>query len=150
MSAILAIIKKVPTWVWVLLALLLAFLLLRGPLTRAWAQLKQVAMRDGGDYSQGVQGTTPEERDARNQELDAMAQEAYAQLTAGVVNPTARERALAAILEGTNDTELRVVAKSYKLLSRDKTLYQAVDSAWMSLSDVDERLMSRLANIAMI
>jgi hypothetical protein len=142
MSAILAIIKKVPTWVWVLLALLLAFLLLRGPLTRAWAQLKQLAMRDGGDYSQGA--TRPDE------ELDAMAQEAYAQLTAGVVNPTARERALAAILEGTNDTELRVVAKSYKLLSRDKTLYQAVDSAWMPLSDVDERLMSRLANIAMI
>ena len=141
MNAVLAIIKKVPAWVWVLLAVVLAFLILRGPLTRAWAAIKRAGMRDGGDYSQGA---TMEEA-----AIKARAQEAYNQLTAGVINPNARERALQALVD-LNDTELRIAAKHYKFLSRDKSLYQAVDSAWMPLSSVDETLMGRLANIAMI
>lgn len=145
MTAVLAFIKKVPAWVWVLLALVVAFLLLRGPLSRTWAAIKRAAMKDGGDYSQGFIGDDVE---ARKKELEAMAQEAYNQLTAGVVNPSGRERALQALAD-LNDTELRHAAKHYKLLSRDKTLYQAVDAAWMPLSEVDETLMGRLANIAM-
>lgn len=146
MTQLFAFLKKVPTWVWVLVALLIAFLLLRGPITRTWAALKRAAMRDGGDYSQGFAG---QDEDARKKEVEALAQEAYAQLTAGVVNPYARERALQALVD-LNDTELRHAAKHYRLLSRDKTLYETVDAAWMPLSEVDEALMGRLANIAMI
>lgn len=142
MNPVLLILQRVPVWVWIVLALALVALILRGPITRAMAAIKQLAMRDGGDYSGGVE--MPAEQ------VTALAQEAYTQLTAGVVSPTARETALLAILDGTNDSELRAVAKRYKLLSRDRTLYQAIDSAWMPFSDVDERLMSRLANIAMI
>jgi hypothetical protein len=146
MTQVIAFLKKVPSWVWVVVALVITFLLLRGPLTRAWAAIKRAAMKDGGDYSDGFQG---DDDAARKRELEALAQEAYNQLTAGVVSPYGRERALQALVD-LNDTELRHAAKHYNLLSRDKTLYQSVDAAWMPLSEVDEALMGRLANIAMI
>lgn len=132
-------------WFWVIIGLVVLFFIVRGPISRAWAALKRATMRDGGDYSQGFTG----DADVRRREVEALAQEAYNQLTAGIINPAKRESALQELLE-LNDTELRHAAKHYKLLSRDQSLYKAVDTAWMPLSDVDEALMGRLSNIAMI
>lgn len=133
-------------WFWIGVGLVVLFFVLRGPLTRAWASLKRATMRDGGDYTQGFQGN---DTAARKRELEALAQDAYNQLTAGIISPSGREAALQALVN-LNDTELRHAAKHFSLLSRDRSLYQAVDAAWMPLSDVDEALMGRLANIAMI
>lgn len=154
MNAFFAILSKVPKWVWVVLGIILILLILRGPMKRTWAMVKRALMKDGGDYSQGFTdgagGTvTGAQADARKREVEALAQDAYNQLTAGIINPNARERALQALVD-LNDTELRFAAQHYKMLRRDKTLYQDVDNAWMPMSSVDEALMGRLANIAMI
>lgn len=133
-------------WFWYAAAAVVLFFLLRGPITRGWAALMRLGMKDGGDYSQGFTG---DDAAARKKEVEALAQEAYDQLTAGIISPSAREHALAALVE-LNDTELRHAAKHYKLLSREQTLFQAVDAAWMAMSDVDETLMGRLSNIAMV
>ncbi len=133
-------------WFWFAVAAVVLFFLLRGPITRGWAALLRLGMKDGGDYSQGFGG---EDEAARKKQLEALAQDAYDQLNAGIVSPSKREAALKALVD-LNDTELRYAAKHYQLLSRDTSLYQAVDAAWMALSDVDETLLGRLSNIAMI
>lgn len=132
-------------WFWYAVIAVVLFLLLRGPVVRGWAALKRAAMKDGGNYSEGFTG---ESVDVRKAEIEALAQEAYNQLTAGIPSPWARERALHALAD-LNDTELRHAAKHYKNLRRDRTLYQDVDAASMPFSNVDETLMGRLANIAM-
>lgn len=147
-----AIVKAVPKWVWAIVIIALLLIILRGPIRRGWASITNVLRRDAGDYSAGltdgagnpVQGALA---DARLKELKDMAAEAYAQLNAAIVSPAEREKAVSDIADTTNDFELRQVAKEYKVLSRDKSLYQAVDDAWMPFSSVDERLLGRLSKI---
>lgn len=141
-------------WFWIAVAVAVLFFVLRGPVTRGWAALLRLSMKDGGDYTRGFTDGSGNEVsgaavDQRKSQIEGLAQEAYNQLNAAITNPTARERALEALV-ALNDTELRHAAKHYKLLSREKTLHQAVDSAWMPLSSVDETLLARLSNIAMI
>ena len=122
-----------------------------------WGRISQLLQRafarDNGDYSTGLtdgngNAVSGDAASAREMELSALALEAYTQLTAGIVNPNLREAALQALLP-LNDTELRAAAKAYKFHDRDLSLYARIDSAWMPFSEVDERLMARLANIAM-
>ena len=141
-------------WFWFTLGAIVLFLILRGPLTRVLADLKRLTMRDGGNYSTGLtdgagNAVTGLAALARVAAIEALAQTAYNELNAGITSPRAREDALKALVL-LNDTELRAAAKHYKLLSRDTSLYQAVDAAWMALSEVDEELMGRLSNIAMV
>ena len=145
MKTLLNIVKS--PWFWAAVILLIVVLFIRANADRWSAAIKRVFAKDNGDYTEGyaLAGGTEDQRKAT---LKALAQEAYAQLSAGVVNPMAREAAIAALFP-LNDTELRFVATEYKYQSRDKSLFTAVDDAWMPFSDVDERLMARLANIAM-
>jgi hypothetical protein len=151
MTIVMNILKS--KWFWIVLGVVVLFLLVRGPLKRTLAGLTNLLQKDGGDYSTGLTDGAGSEvsgaaADARKKEIEAMTQEVYNQLTAGVPSPTAREASLVE-LSKLNDSELRIAAKHYKLLSRDKSLFQAVDDAWMPFSDVDEELMGRLSNIAM-
>jgi hypothetical protein len=152
MTAIANILRN--KWFWIAVAIVVLFFLLRGPAARGWAALLRLSMKDGGDYAKGFTDGAGNEvtgaaADQRKSQIEGFAQEAFNQLNAAIVSPTGRERALEALV-ALNDTELRHAAKHYKLLSRDKTLHQAVDSAWMPLSSVDETLLGRLSNIAMI
>lgn len=154
MKPLTLILSKVPKWAWVVLIIILLALILRGPIKRGWAGITNVVRRDAGDYSdrftdgQG-QPVTGELAQQRLKELKDMAAEAYAQLNAAIINPAEREKAISDIADTTNDFELRQVAKEYKVLDRNKSLYQAVDDAWMPFTSVDERLLGRLSKINM-
>jgi len=153
MNALTTIIRKLPAWVWVLLAFALLVLLFRGPLKRTFVSVGRFFRRDGGDYSQGFtdglgQEVSGDDKEARKKEIEALVQEVHTRLHQMPTNPVAREAALEALL-ALNDTELRYAAQRYDLVSRDETLYAAVHAEWMPFSTVDERLLARLANLGM-
>ncbi|WKZ67166.1 MAG: hypothetical protein QY325_04370 [Flavobacteriales bacterium] len=142
-------------WFWVAVAVIILLLLARKHAARWSAALKRAFARDAGDYSVGltdgagrpVQPMSAEAQ-ARQQEIKDMAQEAYAQMNAGITDPGARQAALEQLLS-LNDTELRLAAREYNALSRNESLYAAIANEWMPFTEVDEQLMARLARIAM-
>lgn len=132
------------TWA-VIGTLLIAFLIYRNG--RRW--LAQITRRDEGNY-EGQSSVNANA--ARKAELEKMAQDTYTVLNStlmlGGVTATGREWQLEQLL-ALNDTELRWVARRYAELDDGISLKDAVDAEYMPFSNVDERLIVKLTQLAL-
>lgn len=132
------------TWTVLILALV-AWVIYRNG--RRWWQ--QLTRRDEGNY----QGQAPvASNPVREAELTKIAQDTYTALNSvlmiGGVTATGREWQLTQVLT-LNDTELRWVAKRYEQLANGSTLRRDLENEWMPFSDVDDRLIARLNQLAL-
>lgn len=140
----LGIVGKWQTWV-ILAAIVCAWLVYRNG-RRWWAQLTN---RDRGNYAgQSQVSANP----AREAELEQMAQDVFVALNStlmlGGVTATGREWTLERLL-ALNDTEIRWVAKRYAALAQGRSLRGDLENEWMPFSDVDERLIAKLQQLAL-
>lgn len=135
------LLKKPSTWV-VIVAIVLAVTVWRNG--RRWWQ--QLTRRDQGNYA--GQPSVPS-NPARQGELQQLARDTYTVINS-VSNPFERERVLERVV-ALNDTELRYVAKFYQssISESAKSLREDVLSEWMPFTDVDERLVTRLNQLAL-
>lgn len=152
MNAIIKVLKS--PWFWLIVLAIAVLLFLRANWSRWSSALRRLFMKDNGDYAAGFTngaGTavSGDAADARKKAIEAMVQELYTQITAGITNPWARESAMQAITE-LNDTERRFAAAHYHSLSRGESMYQAIDNELMWASNVDNLLMGQLANQGLI
>lgn len=125
--------------------IMLGFLLWRNG--KRWWQ--QMTTRDQGNY-EGQESVTS--NPVREGELKQMAQDTYTALNStlmlGGTTATGREWQLERIY-ALNDTELRWVAKRYEQLADGMTLHEDLDREFMPFTDVDERLIARLQQLAL-
>lgn len=129
---------------WVVVALLIIVFVFWRNGRRWWANLTR---QDRGNYAgQNRVQSNP----AREAELQAMAREAYRVMHILIVTGDQRERALADLL-ALNDTELRYVAVFYKnsVNPEGVSMRQDIDDEWMPFTDVDEKLIARLTQMAL-
>lgn len=132
------------TWGIIVLLVILWMLYRNGK--RWWAQL---TTRDQGNYQgQPSVASNP----ARQAELERMAQDLYTALHStliiGGTTATGREWMLEQILV-LNDTELRWVAQRYAEITEGTSLRQDLEDEWMPMSDLDERLIAKLDQLAL-
>ncbi|MBS1939746.1 MAG: hypothetical protein JST38_02575 [Bacteroidetes bacterium] len=123
---------------------------------RWWEQLTK---QDKGHYADltsfgEVQAGNEQANQARQAQLEKMAQDTYTALNStlmiGGVTATGREFQLE-LINALNDSELRYVAQFYEhnASSTGQSLKQDLDDEFMPATDVDERLIARLNQLAL-
>lgn len=123
---------------------------------RWWEQLTK---QDKGHYADltsfaEVQAGKEQANQARQAQLEKMAQDTYTALNStlmiGGVTATGREFQLE-LINALNDSELRYVAQFYEnnASSTGQSLKQDIDDEFMPATDVDERLIARLNQLAL-
>lgn len=123
---------------------------------RWWEQLTK---QDKGHYADltsfaEVQAGKEQANAARQAQLEKMAQDTFTALNStlflGGVTATGREYQLE-LLMALNDSELRYVAQFYEhnASSTGQSLKQDLDDEFMPATDVDERLIARLNQLAL-
>lgn len=123
---------------------------------RWWQQLTK---QDKGHYADltsfaEVQAGKEQANAARQAQLEKMAQDTFTALNStlflGGVTATGREYQLE-LLMALNDSELRYVAQFYEhnASSTGQSLKQDLDDEFMPATDVDERLIARLNQLAL-
>lgn len=123
---------------------------------RWWQQLTK---QDKGHYADltsfaEVQAGKEQANAARQAQLEKMAQDTFTALNStlflGGVTATGREYQLE-LLMALNDSELRYVAQFYEhnASSTGQSLRQDIEDEFMPATDVDERLIARLNQLAL-
>lgn len=123
---------------------------------RWWEQLTK---QDKGHYADltsfaEVQAGKEQANAARQAQLEKMAQDTFTALNStlflGGVTATGREYQLE-LLMALNDSELRYVAQFYEhnASSTGQSLRQDIEDEFMPATDVDERLIARLNQLAL-
>ena len=123
---------------------------------RWWEQLTK---QDKGHYADltsfaEVQAGKEQANAARQAQLEKMAQDTFTALNStlflGGVTATGREFQLE-LINALNDSELRYVAQFYEhnASSTGQSLKQDLDDEFMPATDVDERLIARLNQLAL-
>lgn len=118
---------------------------------KRWAQQITTALgrRDEGNYAgQEPVASNP----VREAELTKLAEDTYTALNSilffGGVTATGREWQLEKVYT-LNDTELRWLANRYKILANGVSLREDLEHEYMPFTDVDERLIARLQQLAL-
>lgn len=127
-------------WFWIALGIIIVILIVR----RNWNKISGKFERDFGNYGshngQPIEDLTKD----RKLTLEKWAQDLYTAIytTGGNSAP------LMAIALSLNDLELKYLAQHYKkAITRGTSLYTDVDDEIMPGTDVDEKLMARLAKL---
>lgn len=134
-------------WLFIAIGVIIAILVLRRHGKRWWTQATRT---DRGNYAgQEAVRNNP----ARQAELDQMARDAqtamHTVLIVGGTTWTGREAVLERLL-ALNDTELRYVAQFYRSINESgNSLRVDVQGEWMPFTNVDERLVARLNQLAL-
>lgn len=126
-------------WFWVLLAAVVVLLLVRAN----WNRIKALFTRDFGNYDEGFVTPTGsgQEVDARQRELEALAQTTYAAIHG---TPGAFGASHVDVLKALNDTELKFTATYYRqAITRGTKLSVDIDDEVLPFTD-EESLVARL------
>lgn len=120
------------------------------------ARIKQFFSRDNGDYSKGIGDTettkaTQEEVAARKKYIENLAMSINAAINGLSINIYGWEITdrieLFKLALALNDSELKYLANYYSIISKDETLYQAIDGEWLFLYNEDDKLLARLSKL---
>lgn len=120
------------------------------------ARIKQFFTRDRGDYSIGIGSTettqaTNAEVAARKKYIEDLATSINASINGLALNYYGLEITdrieLFKLALALNDSELKYLATYYSVISKDETLYQAIDGEWLYFNNEDDNLLARLSKL---
>lgn len=120
------------------------------------ARIRQFFSKDNGDYTLGIGDTettqaTQEEKEQRKQFLRQLAEATYAAIHGIPVNYYGIELtdrvSLFKQMLALNDSELKFLANYYSVISKDETLYEAIDDEFMPFNNEDDKLLARLSKL---
>lgn len=150
MDKVLAIIKS-RYFVYGVIAVVIIFIL-----WKYQARIKAFFTADKGDYSKGIGDTdttqaSPAEVAARKKYIEDLAISINAAINGLALNYYGLEITdrieLFKLALALNDSELKYLANYYNVISKNETLYQAIDGEWLFFNNEDDLLLAKLSKL---